>query len=258
MARIRSIKPEFWIDQDLAVEVPNRDARMLYVGLWNQADEHGRLRADATWIKGQVFPYDEDLTPDAIDKLIDLLVEAGRAIRYQVRSSGYLYLPKLAGHQRLEPHKVPSRLPAPPDDLQQQPSEKVPDEPAPRADKLSLKQAASSREHVAGQRDADKPAPSAALPAGTDQAARLILDASGVTPELAIEAAVLIARERKPRNLPGLVQRIIDASELADWLRKAEAAAGKQTQARASPPCGPHGKRNCGTCRSERIGGVDA
>jgi hypothetical protein len=251
MARIRSVKPEFFQDQDLAVEVPNRDARLLYIGLWGLADEHGRLRGDAFGIKGQLFAYDPDLTPDVIDKLIDMLVDTGRAVRYTVRSSVYLFLPKLAGNQRLEPAKVPSRLPPPPD-LPQQPPEKFPDQSASHADKLSLKQAASSREQVASPRGANSSAPDP-LPAGTDQAARLIIDATGVTPEIAIETAVLIARERKHRNLPGLTQRIIDAGELADWLRKAETSVRKQASARASPPCARHGKRNCADCRSEAI-----
>lgn len=111
MARIRSVKPEFFQDEDLAVEVPSRDARLLYIGLWGLADEHGRLRGNSTSIKGELFAYDDDLTPEVIDKLIGMLVDTGRAIRYQVRSSAYLFLPKLAKNQRLEPSKVPSRLP---------------------------------------------------------------------------------------------------------------------------------------------------
>ena len=85
------------------------------------------------------------------------------------------------------------------------------------------------------------------LPPRTDQAAALILDATGATPELAVEAALTIARERKHRNLPGLVQRIIQAGELGQWMPKAEAAlrkqavAAAQAEARASPPC-PHGE----------------
>ena len=38
MARIRSIKPEFWDDRKLAKRA-SRDARLLYIALWNLADE---------------------------------------------------------------------------------------------------------------------------------------------------------------------------------------------------------------------------
>lgn len=111
MPRIRSVKPEFWTDEELADL--RRDARLLYIGLWNFADEHGRLRGDPRYIKGQIFPYDDDLTPDAIDALLDELGAAGKVVRYRVAGRSYLYLPRLADHQRLEAEKVPSRLPGP-------------------------------------------------------------------------------------------------------------------------------------------------
>ena len=110
--RIRSTKPEFWADEDLADLV--RDARLLYIGLWNLSDEHGRLRGDARYVKGQLFPYDDDLTPAAIDVLLKVLDTAGKAVRYEVDGKAFIHLPNLGRHQRLEPGKVPSKLPAPP------------------------------------------------------------------------------------------------------------------------------------------------
>lgn len=170
MARIRSIKPEFWTDRFLARRL-SRDARMLYTGLWNLADEHARLNGDAHYIKGQLFPYDDDLTPGAIDALLDALDDAGRVIRYIDGGDPYLFLPYLDKHQRLEPEKVPSKLPAPPEALPQPPapqpetakvqvkdstqigadsSESRADESAPRAEENALLYVAGSREHVAG------------------------------------------------------------------------------------------------------------
>jgi hypothetical protein len=111
VARIRSIKPEFWDDEDLA-DLP-RDARLLYIGTWNQADEHGRLRGNPKWIKGQVFPYDDDLDVDDIDRLLKLLDEHGKVVRYTVGGKAYMFLPNLDRHQRLEGSKVPSRRPSP-------------------------------------------------------------------------------------------------------------------------------------------------
>lgn len=113
MARIRSIKPEFWMDRKLARKM-SRDARMLYVGLWNQADEHARLNGDLMVIKGAVFPYDDDIDLTVIDKLLDEIASAECAIRYEVDEDPYVFLPKLSKHQRLEASKVPSRLPPPP------------------------------------------------------------------------------------------------------------------------------------------------
>lgn len=112
MARIRSLKPEFWSDEELAADL-SRDARLLYAGLWNLSDEHGRLRGDPRYVKGQLFPYDDDLSPAAVDGLLGELASARKVMRYRVHGRSYLFLPNLAKHQRLEAEKVPSRLPSP-------------------------------------------------------------------------------------------------------------------------------------------------
>lgn len=161
MARMRSVKPEFWADEDLA-DLP-RDARLLYIGLWNLADEHARLRGRPDYIKGQLFPYDDDLDAAAIDALLNLLTEAGKAIRYSVAGRSYIHLPNLGKHQRLEPDKVPSRLPEPSESSQPQPieepSEPDADESARDADEsesdakdhaLSMWHVTGSMEHGAG------------------------------------------------------------------------------------------------------------
>lgn len=152
MARIRSVKPEFWTDEDLA-DLP-RDARLLYIGLWNLSDEQGRLRGDARYIKGQLFPYDDDLPPAMLDVLLDALAAARKVVRYESASRSYLFLPTLARHQRLESDKVESKLPAPPDFSQSQSRAdepaRDPDESAPRADENTLLYVAGSMEHVAG------------------------------------------------------------------------------------------------------------
>lgn len=112
MARMRSVKPEFWTDRKLARI--SRDARLLYIALWNQADEWARVHGDTRYVKGHCLPYDDDLSLTAVDRLLDELDDAGHVQRYEAEGDPYLFLPKLAKHQRLEPAKVPSRLPEPP------------------------------------------------------------------------------------------------------------------------------------------------
>jgi len=131
---MRSLKPEYWDDEELAMST-SRDARLLYPGLWNFADEHGRLRGDPRYVKGKIFAYDDDLTPARVDALIDELAGAGKVVRYRVGSAQYLFLPNLDKHQRLESAKVPSRLPAP-GDVEEKSSlgrsaQTTPGEPAP-------------------------------------------------------------------------------------------------------------------------------
>jgi len=57
MARIRSIKPEIWRSRH--VMNLSRDARLLFVGLITQADDHGRGLADPKQIKADIFPGDD-------------------------------------------------------------------------------------------------------------------------------------------------------------------------------------------------------
>src|SRR3954471_23554574 len=106
MARIRSVKPEFWSDRRLATRV-SRDARLLYVALWNFADEHGRLHGDTRYVKGNCLPYDDDLDLRDVDRLLGELETASRIQRYEHDGDPYIFLPKLSTHQRLEPAKVP-------------------------------------------------------------------------------------------------------------------------------------------------------
>ena len=158
LARIRSLKPEFWQDRKLA-RLCTRDARMLYMALWNLSDEHGRLLGDPRSITGLCFPFDDDLDPAAIDRLLGELIAAGRVVRYEVDGDPYLYLPKLAKHQRLEPAKVPSRLPPPPPAAGPDgtppagPSEPRADESGPRADESAPRADECAPSYVAGSRD---------------------------------------------------------------------------------------------------------
>lgn len=46
MARIRSIKPEFWRDDKIA-DLPNRLAALFFIGIWNFADDEGKFKLSA-------------------------------------------------------------------------------------------------------------------------------------------------------------------------------------------------------------------
>jgi hypothetical protein len=56
MARIRTIKPDFWTDEALADCSPT--ARLLFIATWSFADDHGNLERSARQLKAQAFPYD--------------------------------------------------------------------------------------------------------------------------------------------------------------------------------------------------------
>ena len=160
------IKPEFWDDRKLAKRA-SRDARLLYIALWNLADEWGLLNGDPQWIKGQVFSYDDDLNADAIGKLLEELQNPalGAVVAYEAGGDPYLFLPKLARHQRLEPEKVNqgrSRLPAPPAwATSPRDPEPPPAAPPPPTSQSESRTDSSERRADSSERDSDQSGPGA-------------------------------------------------------------------------------------------------
>ena len=71
MARIRTIKPEFWEDEKLT-KLPLH-ARLLFIGTWNFADDNGLLLANPVLMKSHIFPY-EDIGISTISEWMDMLV----------------------------------------------------------------------------------------------------------------------------------------------------------------------------------------
>lgn len=93
MARIRTIKPEFWSDGTLMECSLN--ARLLFIGTWNFADDNGNLDRSAKQIKARIFPGDSiDCEP-----LIQELIAHGRLIEYSVNGKNYLHIHKFNEHQ---------------------------------------------------------------------------------------------------------------------------------------------------------------
>jgi hypothetical protein len=82
MARIRTIKPEFWTDEAI-VKLPF-EARLLFIGMWNFADDSGALDYSPDRIRLQILPDESNCD---ITGLIDLLVAAG-LIDYWVNEEG--------------------------------------------------------------------------------------------------------------------------------------------------------------------------
>jgi len=96
MARIRTIKPEFWTDERVGECSPN--ARLLFVGMWNFADDHGGIERSARQLKAQIYPYDSiDCEP-----LIQELLSAGLLIEYEVEGKKYLHIKGFRLHQKVE------------------------------------------------------------------------------------------------------------------------------------------------------------
>ena len=87
MARIRTVKPEFWTSEQI-VEC-SRDARLLFIGMWNFVDDGGVMPANARTLKMRVYPGDDDITSENIRGLIDELITNGLIECYSVENKEY-------------------------------------------------------------------------------------------------------------------------------------------------------------------------
>lgn len=101
MARIRSVKPEFWIDEKV-VEM-GLAARLLFIGLWNFADDQGYIDDKPRRIKMQVFPGDDF----DVDPLLDELVAAGLLVRYDSPVGPVLHVRNWDKHQKVDRSSAP-------------------------------------------------------------------------------------------------------------------------------------------------------
>lgn len=103
MARIRSIKPEFWSSEQ--VMECSTNARLLFIGLWNFCDDAGRHPLAPKQIKALVFPAD-DISVDAVRSLLDEL-SANDLIRlYAVDGKEYFYVTGWQ-HQKIDRPQSP-------------------------------------------------------------------------------------------------------------------------------------------------------
>lgn len=95
--RIRSIKPEFWQDADLA-ELPDT-VRLFYVGTWQLADDAGWMRWDVAEIGHMLYGYQPRRRRERwiVDRA-RVLEEAGKL---RILPCGHAVVPNLDRHQKL-------------------------------------------------------------------------------------------------------------------------------------------------------------
>ena len=105
MARIRTIKPEFFTSEDIVALGPW--ARLLYVALWCEADREGRMLWKPRTFKMRYFPADDI----DVQGLCAELTSAGLVVLY---GDGLAYIPSFSRHQHVNPRESKSELPDPP------------------------------------------------------------------------------------------------------------------------------------------------
>lgn len=116
MARIRTIKPEFWDSPSVAKVSPW--SRLLFIAMWNWADDHGRGTANLKELEGFAFPNDTKFTDRSGNTVHfrDLVAEVAEAFGvefYTVRGRPYYEIPSWDNHQRNERRSKGSKHPSP-------------------------------------------------------------------------------------------------------------------------------------------------
>jgi hypothetical protein len=110
MARNRTISPDFWTWE--AVIDCAAMTRLLFIGLWNFADDYGVQPLRPRTIRLQVFPGDE-IGNDAVRAMIDELAARQLVRIYEVEGLQYVAIADWAIHQRLS-RRAKRRYPSDP------------------------------------------------------------------------------------------------------------------------------------------------
>ena len=106
MARIRTIKPEFFTSEDIVSVSPL--ARLFYVSLWCESDREGRLEWKPGTFKMRYLPGDAC----DVGQLADELIGRGLIVIYEVDGKKYAEIPTFTRHQVINNRESPSALPA--------------------------------------------------------------------------------------------------------------------------------------------------
>ena len=110
MARIRTIKPDYYTSLDTAGL--SIEAFALFPGLLTHADDEGRFIDEPRLVKAALAPLRDAITAGDVDKILGEYVDAGLVARYEVDGIGYCQIVKFDDHQvinRPKPSKYPPK-----------------------------------------------------------------------------------------------------------------------------------------------------
>lgn len=102
MARIRTVKPEFWRSPSTAQASPW--ARLLYIAMWNWADDYGRAEWTPRELLGFAFPHDTEppCTDEEFPSLLAEVAEHFGTVFYVNRGRRFYEIPAWDEHQKTE------------------------------------------------------------------------------------------------------------------------------------------------------------
>ena len=99
MARKRMIDPDFWQDEKVGKLTPVE--RLLFIGMWNFADDEGYGRAGAALLKSNIFPYDDNIRTGAVKTALEHIANLNMIILYSIEEQNYYYIRNFLKHQTI-------------------------------------------------------------------------------------------------------------------------------------------------------------
>lgn len=99
MARIRTVKPEFWSSEQVMECSPM--ARLLFIGLWNFCDDAGNHVASAKTVKAEIFPGD-DISSTDVQGMLDDLSSNSLIAFYTNGDKEFLHVTGWRKHQKID------------------------------------------------------------------------------------------------------------------------------------------------------------
>lgn len=113
MGRIRTIKPEFFVNEDLydLEEETGLPIRVAFAGLWCQADREGRFKWKPRTLKATVLPHDEV----DFSRVLHALGTRDFVQKYTVNGVDYGVILGFTKHQVVNNKERPSEIPNPPE-----------------------------------------------------------------------------------------------------------------------------------------------
>lgn len=125
MPRARNVKPGFFKNELLAECDPL--ARILFEGLWCEADRAGRLEDRPRRLKAEYLPYDQC----DVDALLAQLTVRGFIVRYVIDGRALIAIPAFPKHQNPHVREPASTIPAPcKHSASTEPARLIPDSPS--------------------------------------------------------------------------------------------------------------------------------
>lgn len=114
--RIRTIKPEFFEDERLALLPPH--ARLLFIACWMMADRNGVMENRPNLIKARVFPYETGEKSD-VSRLLPMLFPDRFLVPFDADGKSYLWIPGFDKHQRISGKEAQSegKFPIPTEEI---------------------------------------------------------------------------------------------------------------------------------------------